>query len=194
MKVVHRDELKRRLDQDDGPLVVEVLSPQEYGEGHLPGAINVPLDNFEHGIQKAVPDKSEEVVVYCGSTQCDASEKAAQKMEGLGYEHVLDYEAGKADWKEGGLPLETSLIGWRPRRPGTGRREAVRHGRHLLRFDLAIVGSNSLPQGFPGIEAEYGGAAARPSRVIAGGGGFAFTLRRDPDLTRIDAPDNPATA
>jgi hypothetical protein len=44
--------------------------------------------------------------VYCYDTDCDASPKAARRMEDLGYQTVYDYEAGKVDWKEAGLPVE----------------------------------------------------------------------------------------
>ncbi len=38
---------------------------------------------------------------------CDASPKAAERMEQLGYERVYDYEGGKVDWQEAGLPTES---------------------------------------------------------------------------------------
>lgn len=106
MQTITRDQLNRKIDE--GALVVEVLSPDNYEEFHIPDAINVPLgDTFETQIQQAVPDKSRDVVVYCYNTECDASPKAAKRMEELGYKHVYDYEAGKMDWKEAGLPVET---------------------------------------------------------------------------------------
>ena len=37
---------------------------------------------------------------------CPASPKAGQRMEELGYQNVFDYEAGKQDWQEAGLPIE----------------------------------------------------------------------------------------
>jgi len=76
--------------------------------GLLPGAINVPLDdNFDEQIQKAVPNKQGTVAVYCAHAKYQASSKAARRMDELGYRHVLDYEAGKSDWQEAGLPVET---------------------------------------------------------------------------------------
>lgn len=78
-----------------------------FAKFHLPGAINVPLgDDFEERIQKAVPHRDREVVVYCYDDDCDASPKAAKKMEKLGYTKVLDYEGGKMDWKSAGLPVQ----------------------------------------------------------------------------------------
>jgi rhodanese-related sulfurtransferase len=107
MKTISREELNERL-ANDGITLVEVLAPKYYKKFHLPGAINVPLDDdFDEQIQKAVPDKDRTVVVYCHDAECQASPKAARRMDELGYRHVLDYEDGKMDWKTADLPIES---------------------------------------------------------------------------------------
>jgi rhodanese-related sulfurtransferase len=107
MKTITREELKRRKDSGDDIKIVEVLAPEYFKKAHLPGAVNVPVnDDFEKHIQEAVPDKSRPVVVYCANKECPASPKAAQKMETLGYTEVYDYEEGKEDWQKAGLPVE----------------------------------------------------------------------------------------
>jgi len=108
MKTITRDQLKQKLDDDDQDIMlVEVLGPDHYDSFHLPGAINVPYDDrFENRIRSQVPDRAQPVVVYCLDEDCDASVKAAHAMAGLGYEQVYDYEAGKVDWKQAGLPIE----------------------------------------------------------------------------------------
>jgi rhodanese-related sulfurtransferase len=108
MQVISREELRGKLDNNASVALIEVLGPDQYEQGHLPGAMNVPIgDQFDEAIQQAVPDKDQEVVVYCASQECQASPKAARRMDGLGYQHVHDYEAGKADWKTAGLSLVT---------------------------------------------------------------------------------------
>jgi rhodanese-related sulfurtransferase len=105
MKTLSRDEVRQKSDE---ATVVEVLSEDEFSNFHLPGAINVPLgQNFEQRIQAAVPNKAQPVIVYCMDTECNASEQAAEKLDQLGYEQVYDYEAGKLDWKQAGLPVES---------------------------------------------------------------------------------------
>jgi rhodanese-related sulfurtransferase len=107
MQTIDRDTLEQWLDEQRDVTLVEVLAPEKYREFHLPGAINVPLsDDFEQRIQEAVPDENRPTVVYCYDQACTASPKAAQKMDELGYREVYDYEAGKMDWKEAGLPVE----------------------------------------------------------------------------------------
>ena len=108
MQPITRDALKRRLAEDGDLTLVEVLPEAYFRKFHLPGAINVPLgETFEEAIRKAVPDKGRTVVVYCQNTDCPASAKAARRLDQLGYTDVYDYEAGKADWKEAGLPVES---------------------------------------------------------------------------------------
>lgn len=106
MQTIDRTSLQDKVENQPNLKLVEVLDPEQYDEFHLPGAMNVPLtDGFEESIQQAIPDKNAEVVVYCWDHECNASAKAARKMEELGYAHVYHYADGKKDWKEAGLPV-----------------------------------------------------------------------------------------
>ena len=97
MRTITREELSERLDEDDLTLV-EVLDHRYFRKFHLPGAINVPLDDgFDENIRNSVPAKRSPVVVYCADSDCDASVKAGKRLDELGYTQVFDYEAGKAD-------------------------------------------------------------------------------------------------
>jgi rhodanese-related sulfurtransferase len=108
MKIVSREQLIDRIQHERGLTVIEVLQPESYRQLHLPGAINVPMDeNFDLHIRLAVPDKHHPVVLYCRDRTCKASPAVARHMEELGYESVLEYEGGKADWKQAGLPVES---------------------------------------------------------------------------------------
>jgi len=110
MQSITRDELKRRLDKDRNVKVIEVLPPEEFGTFHLPGAVNVPLmsDDFEQRIRNVAPDQDQTVVVYCKNMSCDASRRAASRLDKLGYHNVFAYEGGKDEWKRAGLPTESN--------------------------------------------------------------------------------------
>ena len=96
------------MEQDRDFVLVEVLGSDAFADYHLPGAVNVPNDKrFTEEIQRVVPDRSKPVVVYCANEECTASPAAAQKLDQLGYEKVYDYEAGKEDWREASLPVES---------------------------------------------------------------------------------------
>ena len=105
MQTIDRNKLKDMMDKQEDFVLVETLPEEAFRKEHLPGAINIPTgaDDFEERFEKLVQDKQRPIVVYCANTDCDASPKAAKKLEKMGYENVMDYEAGKADWKEGGL-------------------------------------------------------------------------------------------
>lgn len=109
MRTITRDHLKRRIESGDDLTVVDVLDSSDFEEDHLPGALSAPIhaDSFDDDIRRLVPDLDAEVVVYCASSECDASEKAAARMIELGYTNVIDYEGGKEDWKQAGLPMST---------------------------------------------------------------------------------------
>jgi rhodanese-related sulfurtransferase len=105
MEPIAREQV--RMMTERGARLVEVLSQEAFRKFHVPDAISVPLDeSFDESIQKAIPDKYDTVIVYCQNEDCNASTKAAQRMEGLGYENVYDYEGGKDDWKTANLPTE----------------------------------------------------------------------------------------
>lgn len=107
MNTISRQQAKRMIETQEDLQVVEALGLETFEEFHLPGAHSVPVDDaFETRIEAVAPQKSAPVLVYCMDAECPASSKAAQKLEALGYTEVYDYEAGKVDWKEAGLPLE----------------------------------------------------------------------------------------
>lgn len=99
MKSISKDEFKSMM-KEGNLVVVNVLSQGAYMEDHIEGSINIPVGGeFEDTVKKVLPDKSEKVVVYCASFECQASSKASQILDDLGYENVLDYEGGMKDWR-----------------------------------------------------------------------------------------------
>jgi rhodanese-related sulfurtransferase len=108
MQRIEREQLKQMMDRGEPFTLVEVLAPEAFKNFHLPNAINVPIDasDFDDRIQTNAPNKAQPVVVYCADIDCNASPKAAQRLEELGYSQVYDYAAGKEDWKEANLPIE----------------------------------------------------------------------------------------
>jgi len=104
-----REELKAKLDGED-VIIVEALGPKYYEEAHLPGAINIPHTEVDELAPRLLPDKSTQIIVYCSNKACQASPQAARRLAALGYENVYDYEEGKQDWIEAGLPTESGTV------------------------------------------------------------------------------------
>ena len=93
-------ELKMLMEAKAGTFtLVDVRDPQEFAEGHIPGAINIPSDKFAAG--SPVLDKEKLVVVYCKSG--GRSYTAYRKLQKLDYSKIA--QAIFADWEEAGLPV-----------------------------------------------------------------------------------------
>jgi rhodanese-related sulfurtransferase len=103
---ISRDELKAKIDSHEDFQLVEALAQDEFQQQHLPGAINLPPDRVKDRASQVLPDKDADIVVYCGSSTCAASENAAAELERQGYSRVRRYVEGKKDWAEAGLPME----------------------------------------------------------------------------------------
>ena len=59
--------LAARIANDDAPLILDVRTPAEFAEGHLPGAINIPYDELASRLDELGPERNAEVIVYCRS-------------------------------------------------------------------------------------------------------------------------------
>ncbi len=102
----------RQFEQmiDDDLVVIDVLPSEHYAKRHIPGAVNVPLSeaDFVQQVADVAGSKSTNVVVYCANTECDASLRAAKKLEAAQFENVFAFEGGVEAWQESHLPLEGS--------------------------------------------------------------------------------------
>ena len=106
LKTIDRDELSRRIQSANPPILLEALPERYYVQKHLPGARLFPHDQVEQNAPSVVPDKNAEIVVYCASRTCQNSHIAAHHLMRLGYANVTVYQGGKQDWEEGSMPFE----------------------------------------------------------------------------------------
>lgn len=84
--------------------LVEVLGNESYKDGHIPGAISIPLESLSDAEKQL--KKTDKIVVYCASYSCHASTKAAEMLVRMGFKNVLDFKGGKKLWVGSGLELE----------------------------------------------------------------------------------------
>lgn len=104
LTVITAEELKNALESDTPPVLINVLPPSAHEARHIPGSVNVPVDDIEQ-VEALVPNKDEPIVVYCANADCTASPKAAELLEERGYTTVADFENGYAGWRRAGYPL-----------------------------------------------------------------------------------------
>lgn len=88
------DEARALMDAGD-PVIVDVRTPQEYADGHIPGAINIPVETIGADKPAELADTDAELVVYCRTGV--RSKQASDKLVDLGYTNVNDM-GGIVDW------------------------------------------------------------------------------------------------
>lgn len=93
------DQAVEMMEKEKNYVIVDVRTPEEYKEGHIPNAINIPLDTIDNYISQNVEnlkDKNQLIMVYCRSGRRSA--EAAKKLLAKGYMNVIDF-GGINDWK-----------------------------------------------------------------------------------------------
>lgn len=100
---ISRDELLERL-RDSSVTLLDVRPREEFAMGHLPGAINIPMEELEERLS-ALPVEHE-VIAYCRGPHCVLSVNAVALLRRKGIRTRL-LNAGFPDWKAAGLSVET---------------------------------------------------------------------------------------
>jgi sulfur-carrier protein adenylyltransferase/sulfurtransferase len=124
----------RELIDSGAPLLLDVREQDEWDEGHLPGAVHIPRGHLESRIERAEPDHSRQIVVYCAAGNRSAF--AAKTLEELGYEDVVSLSGGFTDWKRNGFPVELAA--------GLDAPKRARYSRHLLIPEVGEQGQLKL--------------------------------------------------
>jgi rhodanese-related sulfurtransferase/DNA-binding transcriptional ArsR family regulator len=84
--------------------VVDVRPPEEYTQGHIAGALNIPLDQLKRRLKELPRDR--EIVAYCRGPWCVLSFEAVARLRRAGRE-ARRLEDGLPEWRRAGLPVES---------------------------------------------------------------------------------------
>ncbi len=93
---ITHEQLKKAI-KDGQVFLIDVNKEERYVKEHIANATSFYDEDFE---KKLPPDKTSLVVAYCGGPKCMAWEKAALKMQSLGYTNVMHYKSGINGWLE----------------------------------------------------------------------------------------------
>jgi rhodanese-related sulfurtransferase len=93
---ISMDEAVKMMKDEKNYIILDVRRPDEYAEGHIPGAINVPNEDIGTSDIAELPDKSQLILVYCRSGR--RSKEAAAKLVNLGYTNIVEF-GGILDWQ-----------------------------------------------------------------------------------------------
>lgn len=84
-----------KVEMDYGAIMIDVRTEEEYNEGHIPGSLNIPVDEIESRLPSEVPYTDEILIFYCASG--GRSQTALETAQQLGYTNVFNL-GGLSDW------------------------------------------------------------------------------------------------
>jgi len=105
IKEVTVDETLDHLKGNPDAKLIDVREDNEWDAAHAAGAIHLGKGIIERDIEATVPDKSTELILYCGGGYRSAL--AADVLQNMGYRNVFSMAGGWKAWKDSGAPVES---------------------------------------------------------------------------------------
>lgn len=96
VKHVTMDDIVEIMEENEGYIILDVRTIEEYNEGHIPNAICIPNETIDENVVNILPDKNQLILIYCRSG--NRSKQATDKLENLGYTNLIEF-GGIMDWK-----------------------------------------------------------------------------------------------
>ncbi|NCA93361.1 rhodanese-like domain-containing protein [bacterium] len=93
--MINAQDAKIRLDNEEAIILLDVRTPEEFYDIHIPGAILLPLDEIATNAENIIPDKEAKYFIYCRSGNRSAT--AGRQLIDMGYQKVYDL-GGIKDW------------------------------------------------------------------------------------------------
>jgi rhodanese-related sulfurtransferase len=93
-----------RMAANPGTKLIDVREDNEWDASHAAGSIHLGKGIIERDIETTVPDKSSELILYCGGGYRSAL--AADVLQQMGYTNVFSMAGGWKAWKDSGAPIE----------------------------------------------------------------------------------------
>lgn len=89
------EEAVAMMEEESDYIILDVRTPEEFDDKHIPGAVNVPNETIDAEEIPELPDKEQLVFVYCRSG--NRSKQASAKLAALGYTNIVEF-GGINDW------------------------------------------------------------------------------------------------
>ena len=77
------------MEEASGYVILDVRTPEEFADKHIPGAVNIPNETIAAEEIPELPDKDQLILVYCRSG--NRSKQASEKLAALGYTNVVEF-------------------------------------------------------------------------------------------------------
>ena len=128
------DQVARRLQSAEPPVIIDVRDPDEYRDGHIEAAANISRGFLEFRVATAAGDQTTPIVLYCQTGL--RSMLAAKALHELGYQNVVNLQGGYQKWAQSGLPVVKDV-------PMTAD-QIQRYSRHFLLPQVGDKGQRKL--------------------------------------------------
>ena len=89
------EEAKQIMDNEEGYIILDVRTREEYDQGHIPGAIVISHEEIAEKAKEVLTEKDQLILVYCRSGR--RSKIAAEALVELGYTNIKEF-GGIIDW------------------------------------------------------------------------------------------------
>ena len=89
------EEAKQIMDSEDGYIILDARTQEEYDQGHIPGAIVISHEEIMEKAEDVLTDKDQLILVYCRRGR--RSKIAAEALAELGYTNIREF-GGIIDW------------------------------------------------------------------------------------------------
>jgi len=89
-------------------MIIDVRNEEKFNMGHIPNAINMPINKLPEMIDKIRKESQKTILVYCGSG--NSSVKATRLLNQNKFESVLSIEGGFSEWVKSQLPVSQKSI------------------------------------------------------------------------------------
>ncbi len=100
------EQARTRLAANPEARLIDVREDNEWQEAHARGAHHLGRGIIERDIETQVPDKTTELILYCGGGYRSAL--ATDNLQRMGYRNVYSMAGGWKAWKEAGAPIEST--------------------------------------------------------------------------------------
>ena len=101
---VSQGEMMTLITDGTAPPIIDVRTPDEFQAGHLPGAINIPLQAFQQRFDELGAYKDREVIMYCESGM--RASHGGQWLQSRGFDKLRFLDGHMSAWRAAGLPTE----------------------------------------------------------------------------------------
>lgn len=97
------EQVYERMKRGEKFHFVDCREDAEWNAGHATGALHIGKGVIERDIEEVIPNKQEEIVIYCGGGFRSAL--AADAIQKMGYTRVISMDGGIRGWREAGYPM-----------------------------------------------------------------------------------------